>query len=382
MECEACLYDGFFGATIMMAAFHTLLLACILFFSKKLNAKSNKYLSLCLFGIFVILFYEFADYVDIIERIPNWILLLPIYLRTTIPIGIYFFTLFIIHPDHTFSRSDKFIFLALLIEIILQLCHIYPDIFLEDLASQELIHDRLDVVEEGFGILVSLILLPMALRMVNQYQKYLYGHYSTTRHKSLRWLRNFILLVLILIAIWAIAYFFMLKEDWGAYESTFVFLNLGIILLMFWIGYFIILYHNWFQIVPLPDVPKLAKVGSNRLSAKTDTYHQGLLRLIREERLYEDVELTLESLAQRLQISAGYLSQIINEKEAKTFFEFVNFYRIEAVKEKLLDEEFRNYTIMGIALESGFKSKSTFNSVFKKFTGQTPSAYKRLQKQV
>ena len=93
--------------------------------------------------------------------------------------------------------------------------------------------------------------------------------------------------------------------------------------------------------------------------------------------MYENIELTLNDLAQELQLSSGYLSQIINEREQKSFFEFVNFYRVEAIKRKLLDQNYAHYDIFSIALESGFKSKSTFNAVFKKMTQQTPSAYKK-----
>jgi AraC-like DNA-binding protein len=99
--------------------------------------------------------------------------------------------------------------------------------------------------------------------------------------------------------------------------------------------------------------------------------------LLLEEKIYEDINLTLDSLAERLQISSGYLSQIIKENEQKNFFELINYYRIESVKKKLLDQNYKDYTIMSIALESGFNSKSTFNAVFKKFTNQTPSAFRR-----
>jgi AraC-like DNA-binding protein len=101
--------------------------------------------------------------------------------------------------------------------------------------------------------------------------------------------------------------------------------------------------------------------------------------LLLEEKIYEDINLTLDSLAERLQISSGYLSQIIKENEQKNFFELINYYRIESVKKKLLDQNYKDYTIMSIALESGFNSKSTFNAVFKKFTNQTPSAFRRKQ---
>ena len=381
MECEVCLYSGFNAAIILMAALHGLLIAAILFFSKKLNATANKFLSLSLYGIFIILFYEFVNELEIENLIPDWFQLLPIYLRSSIPVGIYYFVIYLIQPNHTLSKFEKIGFAFLCLDFLIELSYLPFNFFIENEETLDQLNVEIMMIGEYYGLISCMVLLPLALQKVNRYQKYLYGHYSTTKDRSLRWLQSFLYLSLGITAFWFLS---LLQDVLGYYEASefsYLILTLGLIGAMFWIGYFIILHHNWFQIVPLPELPKATKVGSNRLSSKTDTYHQGLLQLIQQERLYEDVELTLDSLAQRLQISAGYLSQIINEKEEKTFFEFVNFYRIEAVKEKLLAEEFRNYTIMGIALESGFKSKSTFNSVFKKFTGHTPSAYKRMQKQ-
>ena len=106
-------------------------------------------------------------------------------------------------------------------------------------------------------------------------------------------------------------------------------------------------------------------------------YHRDLLALLRDRKVYANVELTLENLAHQLNISSGYLSRIIKEKEDKNFYEFINHFRLEAVKSMLLDEAYSNYSIMGIATECGFQSKSTFNKAFKKSTGETPSAFQK-----
>ncbi|MEM6805403.1 MAG: helix-turn-helix domain-containing protein [Bacteroidota bacterium] len=364
-----------------MAALHGLLLAAILFFSGKLNATSNKFLSLSLFGIFIILFYEGVGYLEIENQIPLWFQLLPIYVRSSIPVGIFYFSIFLIQPKHSLNKFEKIGFLLIAIEISIELLHIPANLIQGNEALMNWANDRIMMVGEYFGLLACLILFPLSLQRVNRYQKYLYGHYSTTKDKSLGWLRTFIILCMGISLIWLISLVQYVLGFEEASGFTYLILTLGLIGSMFWIGYFIILYHNWFQIVPLPEkVDQLGK-GANKLSQKTDTYHKSLIELMQQDKLYEDIDLTLENLAQSLQISSGYLSQIINEKEQKNFFEFVNLYRVESVKEKLLNPEFEHYTIMGIALESGFKSKSTFNSVFKKFTGQTPSTFKRQSKQ-
>jgi len=219
--------------------------------------------------------------------------------------------------------------------------------------------------------------LPAALRKVNRYQVYLYDNYSTTEKSSLKWLRTFIVTVLICSLLWvSILLLYGLGLDEFA-DQAYLGLTLAFVLLLFWIGYFINIYYQWFEIVVPVEKERPAKKSS--LSKNTNQYHEQLMKLIHEEHIYTDVHLSLDQLAARLSISSGYLSQIIKEKENQNLFEFINHFRVEAVKRKLLDDSFHNYSIMGIALESGFNSKSTFNAVFKKFTGMTPSAYKKQQ---
>ena len=94
------------------------------------------------------------------------------------------------------------------------------------------------------------------------------------------------------------------------------------------------------------------------------------------QQIYQDPELNMSKLATITKLSKGYLSQIINQKEGKNFFDFVNSYRIKEVQERFSNPAYEHFSIMAIALDAGFKSKSTFNSVFKKMTGVTPSQYR------
>src|SRR5690625_577176 len=92
---------------------------------------------------------------------------------------------------------------------------------------------------------------------------------------------------------------------------------------------------------------------------------------------YLESDLTLPKLAEELDLSTHHLSQVINEMHGKNFFNFINKYRVAEVKRKIQDPEFQNYSLLGIAYESGFNSKSAFNRVFKNVTGMTPSEYRR-----
>ena len=102
-----------------------------------------------------------------------------------------------------------------------------------------------------------------------------------------------------------------------------------------------------------------------------------LLALMADEQPWLEPELTLTELAQRLRTNPGLLSKVINTGCGQNFNDFVNTYRVQEACRKLADARFAHYSLVGVALESGFNSKSTFNRVFKKLTGQAPGEVTR-----
>jgi AraC-like DNA-binding protein len=109
---------------------------------------------------------------------------------------------------------------------------------------------------------------------------------------------------------------------------------------------------------------------------RAEDYVQRLFSVMENERPYTDGKLTLAKLAKRLSISSHHLSQILNDRVQQNFFDFVNSYRIEEAKRKLIEPATQHYSILGIAEEVGFNSKSAFNNAFKKHTNMTPTEFK------
>lgn len=109
----------------------------------------------------------------------------------------------------------------------------------------------------------------------------------------------------------------------------------------------------------------------------TDLYLEKLLSFVEDEKPYFDSKLSLSKLANSVDISSNHLSQILHEKLNKNFFDFINDYRIKEVKKNLADPKFKHFTLLSIAFDCGFNSKSSFNSIFKKSTGLTPSEYQK-----
>lgn len=116
-------------------------------------------------------------------------------------------------------------------------------------------------------------------------------------------------------------------------------------------------------------------------SAKQE-YIKMLISCMEKEKLYRDSLLSLKSLAKKLSIGERYLSQIINESYNDNFYDFVNRYRIEETKKLIKTMNGTPRTIISVAYEVGFNSKSTFNSAFKKYTGYTPKEYRELHKKI
>ena len=107
------------------------------------------------------------------------------------------------------------------------------------------------------------------------------------------------------------------------------------------------------------------------------SYMEKLRDHMRQNKPYLKPDLKLSDLAANLSISTNHLSQMLNQEAKTSFFDFINYYRIEEVKRRLSNPEFKNFTILSIALECGFNSKTSFNRVFKKSMGMTPSEYSR-----
>ena len=107
-----------------------------------------------------------------------------------------------------------------------------------------------------------------------------------------------------------------------------------------------------------------------------EQYQERLTSLMAGERLYLNPSLSLTEISQKLEIAPRYVSQIINELFHQNFHDFVNRYRVEESK-RLLAQQHQSLNLLGIALESGFNSKSAFNAAFKKHTTMTPKDYKK-----
>jgi AraC-like DNA-binding protein len=119
------------------------------------------------------------------------------------------------------------------------------------------------------------------------------------------------------------------------------------------------------------------KKEANRLpDEQMERQKQRLVQILETKQLYLNPELRLSDLAEALDIRPYRVSEILNRGLQTSFYDLINSYRISKARELLLAPEASQFNLLGIAMESGFKSKSVFNDVFKKSTGMTPSQFR------
>ncbi|WP_282123895.1 helix-turn-helix domain-containing protein [Algibacter mikhailovii] len=240
------------------------------------------------------------------------------------------------------------------------------------------------IFEEIFNLVFSIFLFVKACLLI-----FKRDHLITyiLSYDDLNWIKWFIRMGVMVIGFWAIAVGVkMLTGNNDAYK----FLNLSSSIVLYWMGY-----QGFYKYNVLRDRIVLRSsiqtdkvlIGSQNLEGRfhaeddffNDKHQQDFDKVrahIIQAKLYLDPLLSMEVLAADFGMSKSYLSKLINSYSDYNFSDFINALRVEQAKKFLSNSDFKDYTIVAIGLECGFNSKSTFYAAFKKFTSETPSAYR------
>lgn len=220
----------------------------------------------------------------------------------------------------------------------------------------------------------------LTLRLFKRHDINIFDNFSSIDTINLKWLRKLVIIFGVvwtaLIIITVIHHVFNLFSMVFCTDSLFLALSVFVIL----IGYFglkqKIIFEHEFEEQSAFSEEKIKYSGSTLKEDEATEYTEQLTEYMRLKKPYLNPELTLTHLASEIDISTHHLSQIINEQFKLNFFEYINQFRVEEVKSRINDPKFEHYSLLGIALDSGFNSKSSFNRIFKRFTNQTPSQFK------
>lgn len=209
----------------------------------------------------------------------------------------------------------------------------------------------------------------------------IFNNFSTIENINLDWLRK---LVYSFGAIWTILIIFaFIHHIFHLFSWVFCTdgLSLSISIFIILVGYFGLRQREIFsgygkdQFITEGKASKYEGSGLKELDAIV--YVEKLKNYMEAEKPFLNPDLNLPQLAKDLNIPSHHLSQVINKNIGLNFFDFINRYRIDETKAKMVDSRYSNLSLLGVAFESGFNSKSAFNRVFKNLTGETPSQYKK-----
>jgi AraC-like DNA-binding protein len=117
-------------------------------------------------------------------------------------------------------------------------------------------------------------------------------------------------------------------------------------------------------------------VRSGLKDKQAEEYLEKLISVMETDKPYLNRNLSIQDLSHLTGISRHYITQVLNEKHGKNFFTFINEYRVKDVISRFNDPKNNHFTILAIAFDAGFNSKTTFNSIFKSLIGMTPSEYR------
>lgn len=128
-------------------------------------------------------------------------------------------------------------------------------------------------------------------------------------------------------------------------------------------------------VLPRIDINKYK--NSNLNSQLIAQYKTDLIRCMEKDKLYLNGKLSIHTVSESLNIPRQYISEVLNVHMNTSFQDFINGYRVEEFIERLKDDRNGHFTLFGIATDVGFNSKSSFNSIFKKIKGLTPTEFKK-----
>ncbi|NER13617.1 helix-turn-helix domain-containing protein [Leptobacterium flavescens] len=210
-------------------------------------------------------------------------------------------------------------------------------------------------------------------KLIARYEKGLKRYYSSQTRINLKWMKQLLWICSSFAAL--IIAMYLLIVSGGYYEinntADFLFLSLTAVLILS------IIIRMWKQPEIVSGIyEEEQKYKTSPLSdSASGELKEKLQRLIREEKIYLDPELNLHQLASGMDTQPYIVSQLINQEYQQNFFNFINGHRIDFALEKIRNGYLKNTTLTGLAYDSGFNSKSTFNRAFKKKMQCSPKEY-------
>ncbi len=238
------------------------------------------------------------------------------------------------------------------------------------------------------SMIFTIILSLWLLRKLKSFSAELKSHFSFIDGMRFKWLRHYAIGLIIINCFTLISF---LSFNFGLIkniDNIYVVLNIIFVFLFFYLSFHGVRHYSLenlpsnmnqeSQVVdPIPDNTAIKPSSTSFDNSNQNRVFEQLKELFDSSQIYTQPQLKIADVAEQLDIPSHQLSQIINSRYGKPFYDFVAAHRIELLKKRLLSPENKQYTILSLGLDCGFNSKASLNRVFKEHTGLTPSQFQK-----
>ncbi len=328
------------------------------------NRKANLFLGCFLFLISLSIFEGEIEY-----RVNSgwfnifFVPFLSVYLSITI---LFYYSLVMTNRYKSEVKKYRWLFIPFVLEILFK-------------CASFLLNQENKFLEIGTDLLLflgypfSLFIYVIILIQLKKHNNNILTLFSSIENKQLNWLKHLIMVNIGFMIIWIVddSLRFTIGDNLISESISGVSLFATFITVI-WIGFAGTKQPQIFE----PSVEITPPKEEGLLPLEDENIFKEIKRKIESEKLFTNVNLSLKELASVLELRDKELSRIINQCYRDNFFHFINSYRVNYFKELMKDPENKKLSIVGLSVEAGFKSKSTFYTAFKKIEGNTPTTYK------
>ncbi|HZI53207.1 MAG TPA: helix-turn-helix domain-containing protein [Chitinophagaceae bacterium] len=376
-------FPGFLNTIILLGTLQGFIVCCLLFYSKT-NKRSNRLLAKLIFLMSLAslnLYLHEIGIADLNGLTSTLDALIPMVI--VMPMGplIYFYIQSSLDPEFKMTRKQRLHFLPIIVDlvpsltVIIFIAGVYSGMIRPNAGPWGVFIDDYNVYADiPRWISVTSYLLLSARHLSELKRK---NNITNGRLTSFKWTQQFVRVFLIFQCVWL---FYLVPYVIPRYTDlmldTFkwypVYVPLAI--MIYWLGV-----KGYLISSRMATAAK--KNGASPSSFPISMIDEIVLLLrksMEEEKMYLNPNLNLTILSLHTGIAQKTISWVLNQHLQKSFNEFVNYYRVEAIKTKLQKETSNNLTIAGVAMECGFNSQATFQRTFKDLTGVSPSEFRKL----
>ena len=368
-------FNGF-NVSMLLSNVIGITFALLLILSKRKNQRANRFLGFMILIMTAWIFWVAS--LDIgLDRYFASINVIPFTFSLALGPCIYFYVKYLCWPTNKGCKHDIWHFSPVLLEI---LAHIFKVL---ESQSKGISPEETDI----FIIIYPLIQLAslasvaiyfsFSLKQLKQFHLFLKENFSDYYQYQLHWLKRLLIIFVVLEFSWLpytlVDYFVF---DFNLAIADYYPLYLLISVITVWLGIESFLRPELVVLDRQLEQKPQADVAATEDDIATGRW---LEQEIKANRYYLNSDLTLKILAEHLNMHPNNLSRVLNKGLNKCFADVINAYRVQAVVAKFSESRHDSFTLLDIALESGFNSKTTFNRIFKKFTGKTPLEFKKQQ---